>query len=581
MKETIKKQRLFFISLIGIVIVSLAMSLTYAYQTVQIDKIDGADTDLTIDVGLVDVTFKKTTDSINLTNMPLLKDYKSADYVELEIDNQNSTANVAYQLVLKELTYSPNLATKDFKYTITRILGDKEFVINSGDFSSLSNAEPFTTSVELNMHYNTYNFVDKGKKDTIRLYLWLEETSEEQNSLENNSFQAKINIQSTFTNIIKNSEINKFNIYGNNLLVYQEGTTEQGPTTPATIEFLGSKVTDETSEYYGKYEVGINVKSKNLWKTDINNMTMNGVTLTTMPDGTIYLNGTCTSSVNFLANTISLSEGTYSLSANNTQNNGISQAIVQIYSATTKESLTCYDNTNNSKNENVSLTASDDYVLRIRIENGKTYENYIIKPQLEEGTTITEYVPYKEPKSYSIYLDEPLKKVDNYSDYIDVVNNKVVRKINKYTLSRANNWTHASVLNDNTYRAYIGANANSPIQDGIKDAVLCNYFKSAKWAYRATTGYGNSIFVGSDNASATYMGIQIRIDSSIANNGTSFLNYLDSLDEPLTIYNPSTTIVSEEPILMPFMDLESGDIVTACSSNNVCASNVELDLKEY
>ena len=36
MKETLRKQKLFFISLIGIVVVSLVMGTTFAYQTIKI-----------------------------------------------------------------------------------------------------------------------------------------------------------------------------------------------------------------------------------------------------------------------------------------------------------------------------------------------------------------------------------------------------------------------------------------------------------------------------------------------------------------------------------------------------------------
>lgn len=61
--------------------------------------------------------------------------------------------------------------------------------------------------------------------------------------------------------------------------------------------------------------------------------------------------------------------------------------------------------------------------------------------QLELGTIATEYEPYGykipikvsgndvEPQTYNIYLDEPLRKIGDYADYIDFENGKVVRKI--------------------------------------------------------------------------------------------------------------------------------------------------------
>lgn len=57
--------------------------------------------------------------------------------------------------------------------------------------------------------------------------------------------------------------------------------------------------------------------------------------------------------------------------------------------------------------------------------------------QLEEGT-VTEYEPYVEPVTTNIFLNEPLRKLGNYADYIDFKNNKVVRKCVKKYLSNYN-----------------------------------------------------------------------------------------------------------------------------------------------
>ena len=55
---------------------------------------------------------------------------------------------------------------------------------------------------------------------------------------------------------------------------------------------------------------------------------------------------------------------------------------------------------------------------------------------LEVGSTATEYEPYQEPKEINVYLDEPLRKMGDYADYIDLESKKVVRKVNCYTLSK-------------------------------------------------------------------------------------------------------------------------------------------------
>lgn len=55
--------------------------------------------------------------------------------------------------------------------------------------------------------------------------------------------------------------------------------------------------------------------------------------------------------------------------------------------------------------------------------------NSITRLQVEIGDTATEYEPYVQPTITNIYLDEPLRKIGDYFDYIDFANKKVVRNI--------------------------------------------------------------------------------------------------------------------------------------------------------
>ena len=58
------------------------------------------------------------------------------------------------------------------------------------------------------------------------------------------------------------------------------------------------------------------------------------------------------------------------------------------------------------------------------------YTGTISKFQIELGTTATNYEPYLNGTT-NIYLKEPLRKVDDYADYIDYKNKKVVRNVGK------------------------------------------------------------------------------------------------------------------------------------------------------
>ena len=76
----------------------------------------------------------------------------------------------------------------------------------------------------------------------------------------------------------------------------------------------------------------------------------------------------------------------------------------------------------------VSFTSALDKTIEsidLFYTSGSSYI-YIDTIQIEEGTKATKYEPYGR---YNVYLDKPLYKVDDYADYIDFKNQKVVRSI--------------------------------------------------------------------------------------------------------------------------------------------------------
>lgn len=121
--------------------------------------------------------------------------------------------------------------------------------------------------------------------------------------------------------------------------------------------------------------------------------TLNGVTLSKQGDVWV-LNGTATGSVNFASAPITLAGGEYTLCANNPVHLGYGQAIVQIYSATTGDSVYASNNKVNSSTTQ-TITGASDYVCRIRVQSGFTYDNFVIRPQLELGSVATAYDAYQ------------------------------------------------------------------------------------------------------------------------------------------------------------------------------------------
>lgn len=118
---------------------------------------------------------------------------------------------------------------------------------------------------------------------------------------------------------------------------------------------------------------------------------------------------------------------------------------------------------------------------------------------LEENSTATSYEPYgyKIPVNVNnvitnIYLDEPLRKIDGYSDYIDFKNSKVVRQLGEVILDGSESWTTIQAYGRNYYAVAI---SNLLISNsGSNDALLYNNYyigyKSNELVGNNTKDYG-------------------------------------------------------------------------------------------
>lgn len=248
MRDMIKNQKLFFISLIGIVVVSLSLISTYAYQSLQIEY-KGKE-ELLVKAGVLDVSFTSTR-RINLKNMPLSTNYINNDYTEFIIDNTNSTNGVSYKIRLVDLDYTKSLISNDFKYTIVRVNNNELEVLGEGNFINLVNNE-----YDFNTNTGEYINIKTGEKQTIRIYLWLNETQDNQNYLENSYFKGIVEINSVFTRDLESKTYTKFNMYGNTELTYMLDSTEQELNKPLSTKSLG-KIVNSSGINNGKYEIDL------------------------------------------------------------------------------------------------------------------------------------------------------------------------------------------------------------------------------------------------------------------------------------------------------------------------------------
>jgi len=119
----------------------------------------------------------------------------------------------------------------------------------------------------INNNLKQYLFTNKeinaGATDSIKLVFVYDETEEIQNADMNKTISFKVNIDTNTVNsaegqtltYLSNNVINNYRIYGKSL----QETIPNGEYTP--IYSVGDLVTDETSEYYGKYKIPIKINN--------------------------------------------------------------------------------------------------------------------------------------------------------------------------------------------------------------------------------------------------------------------------------------------------------------------------------
>lgn len=273
----------------------------------------------------------------------------------------------------------------------------------------------------------------------------------------------------------KGKNIRNYEIYGNSV---QDGAPSVD--SPVEIQSVGDLVTDTESEYYGKYDVPVTVCGKNLLKYPYywTSSTRSGITFTVNGDGTVTLNGTTTlsgTSVDdfILAHKTKIESGTYTVSG---CPSGGSTRKYRIF-------LHIKDSSGNPKyisdiGNGATFTVTDTSTMtasiRIEAEIG-TVNNLVFAPQIELGSTATEYELYKGETKH-IYLDEPLKKVGDYADYIDFKNQKVVRNAAETILTGSETWGKTSDTSEGVYQGFCISNSAYNIPKGNNLACFSNKF---------------------------------------------------------------------------------------------------------
>ena len=210
-----------------------------------------------------------------------------------------------------------------------------------------------------------------------------------------------------------------------------------------------------------------------------------------------------------------------------------------------------------------TIPSDGNYNLRFGMDRPNFYgvgsKMFLKNAQLEYGNSATTYEEYKEATT-NIYLDEPLRKVDNTSDYIDFANNKVVRYIKNIDLSKC-------TIGLYTYKNLKGINIINAL-DETKSRVsgLSNREDKIGKYYDST---GHYMWIGVNNTAAYWVGILDYLGISTV---TEFQQWIKA--NQVSIYYALTTPI-EETIDLPNIELLDGTS-TLLVNTSTKPSNVKL-----
>lgn len=280
---------------------------------------------------------------------------------------------------------------------------------------------------------------------------------------------------------------------------YEQYGAMPSPNFPSEIQSVGDLVTDTSSEYYGKYDVPVTVRGKNLLNTY--GFSAESMLKPSSPRVLKNNHGTTISTIN-PSDSITITQvyrSNYSLESylNGYFCVGLNEEIKIGLSYRISFDIDIISNPGNAKYITILINGSSQYNLNLqegRISNSFIYSKNSVYPTRRfiefrcMGMSFTisnimitnienkdiEYEPYTSSTQH-IYLDEPLRGIGDYRDYIDFRNKKVVRNIYKRVFVGTENW-----INTNVGRFYLMINKISELSSN-RVWCLCNRLIGKTW----------------------------------------------------------------------------------------------------
>ena len=550
-KENNKKRKLLIGTFVVISLLLLIVGITYAYfafqKTTEFGQIISGNLKMGYATG-PELLIKKAT--------PI---YESdidteASYIIFSVENTGNI-DMYVDISLEGITMSDALKTSDFKWSIEQGESLSEegfnqaFKIESGTFETLDNSN--------SKMLVTNRFIEPNTTKYYRVRAWVEETGLEQNSIMGSNFKCKIktigyakskgrnfeDINPVLNNTIANRNISNLKLYGNSI-------QDTEPTIDSPVEINNVGDYDST---FGKYIIPITVSGKNIYNPATDTR------FTLQEDGSYLSNARITTK-----KIIGDLKGIYTLSVKLKSPVGTNYRLRVYY---TDGTYTDSYKTSTGDYLDFKITTNGKDIDEITWYYGSYSSNVQYKDfQIEKGDTATTYEPYQESISTNIYLDEPLKAIGKYRDYIDFENKKVVRKIATKSLTGTDS-DNVQLFSSQSYSYnFISLGETGLVIDDI--ALSTHFTLQPNFSY---SGEGNNKFTVLNSTSNNQSRIVFRIykDNAIVSDITQVKSILSSENAkgtPVTFYYAVPDgLESSETIELPNITTLSG--TTILSSN--------------
>ena len=305
------------------------------------------------------------------------------------------------------LTYDNGIITLNGTCTTSANFDLNNIILNAGTYTLSANVNKVPVS-------NDYAFIqlyDSKNNQIIQVDNSNAQGYKTITTSVDGTFAYRIRIQEgiTYDNVVLKPQLEK----GTTATEYEQYGVMPSPDFPSEIMSVGNLVIDETSEYYGKYDVPVKVCGKNL----INESAI------TLSSG--YWSDIDGHPINNNSRFIRISSVKCNPNEKYTLSSNLNIYSIWFFNNDTAISKIARENMVEAFN-----TPENCNRLRISLSNtsGNTDTVAFKWIQLEKGLSATEYEPYTSETKH-IYLDEPLRKVGDYADYVDFEKQKVVRNV--------------------------------------------------------------------------------------------------------------------------------------------------------